>query len=64
MTTLREQLETELQEKLIITYKKWQKKYGIGDDDVYYSDGEYDPDLITVLNGIVVCTDSYDDDCD
>lgn len=64
MTTLREQLEKELQEKLIITYKKWQKKYGIGDDDVYYSDGEYDPDLITVLNGIVVCTDSYDDDCD
>lgn len=64
MTTLREQLERELQEKLIITYKKWQKKYGIGDDDVYYSDGEYDPDLITVLNGIVVCTDSYDDDCD
>jgi len=64
MTTLREQLEKELQEKLIITYRKWQKKYGIGDDDIYYSDGEYDPDLITVLNNIIVCTDSYDDDCD
>jgi len=64
MTTLREQLEKELQGKLIITYRKWQKKYGIGDDYIYYSDGEYDPDLITVLNNIFVCIDSYDYDCD
>lgn len=64
MTTLNERLETELQEKLIIAYRKWQKKYGIGDDYVYYSDGEYDPDLISVLNNIIVCTDSYNDDCD
>lgn len=61
---LREQLKTELQEKLIITYRKWQKKYGIGDDDIYYSDGEYDPDLITVLNNISIYPDIYDDDCD
>ena len=57
MITLREQLEMELQEKLISVYRKWQEEYGISDEDVCYSDGEYDPDLISVLNNIVVYMD-------
>lgn len=58
MITLREQLEIELQEKLINVYREWQEKYGINDEDVCYSDGEYDPDLIIVLNNIVVYMDA------
>ena len=55
--TAREKANEELKKSLIKVYVRWTKKYGISDDDVYFSDGEYDPNLSTVLNNIVVIED-------
>ena len=55
--TARSKANEELKKSLIKVYERWTKKYGIGGDDVFYSDGEYDPNLSTVLNHIVVIED-------
>ena len=44
----------DLTTKLLQVYREWQKNYNISDDNVIYDDGEYEPNLITVLNSIVV----------
>lgn len=52
--TFREEIENELIQKLTTVYKEWLTYYNLTDDDIYFSDGEYDPPLIDVLNNIVV----------
>ena len=52
--TAREKANEELKKSLIEVYARWMEKYGISDDDVFYSDGEYDPELSFVLNNIIV----------
>ena len=58
--TAREKANEELKNALKEVYSQWAKKYDINDNDVFFSDGEYDPYLSTVLDSIVV----VDDDCE
>lgn len=54
----REEKEEKLQDMLKETYLKWIKKYHpfkTKEDYVYFSDGEYDPDITEVLNNLVLC---------
>jgi hypothetical protein len=55
--TTREKANQELIKKLTRVYEQWTKKYGIPYDDVFYSDGEYDPNLLEVLKNITVLAD-------
>lgn len=48
--TITEELKKSLKE----VYTNWLNKYNIGDESVFYSDGEYDPSLFYVLERIVV----------
>jgi hypothetical protein len=53
--------ETKITNELIANlekvFNKWKNKYGINNDDVFYSDGEYDPNLSTVLANIQIYFD-------
>lgn len=59
--TAREKANEELKNALKKVYSQWAKKYDINDNDVFFSDGEYDPYLSTVLDSIVVIEDDYEE---
>lgn len=52
--TPREKASKELEKSLTEVYMQWKNKYNISDKDVFYCDGEYDPNLSDVLENIYV----------
>ncbi len=50
--------ETKITNELITNlekvFNKWKNKYGINNDDIFYNDGEYCPNLSTVLDNIQI----------
>lgn len=52
--TSKEKANKELKKSLMEAYMQWKNKYNINDEEVFYSDGEYDPYLFDVLENICI----------